>query len=47
VIKRRLKYYGLKKDEENEQGNLVSSGVYFYQLKTGDLAETKKLVLLK
>ncbi|MCC7429888.1 T9SS type A sorting domain-containing protein, partial [bacterium] len=28
-------------------GNLVGSGVYFYRLKSGDFAETKKMVFLK
>ncbi len=28
-------------------GSNYSSGIYFYQLKTGDFEETKKLVLLK
>jgi len=34
-------------DGKNKHGNSVSSGVYFYQLKVGDITETKKLVLLK
>ncbi|MDH4223356.1 MAG: T9SS type A sorting domain-containing protein [candidate division Zixibacteria bacterium] len=34
-------------DSKNEQGEKVSSGVYFYQLKVGDYNETKKMVLLK
>jgi hypothetical protein len=28
-------------------GNNLSSGVYFYQLKFGDLINTKKMILLK
>jgi hypothetical protein len=28
-------------------GSNIASGVYFYQLRTGDFIETKKLVLLK
>lgn len=31
----------------NDRGEKVASGVYFYRLKTGDLATTKKLILLK
>jgi len=31
----------------DQQGNLVSSGVYFYRIEAGSFAETKRLVLLK
>ncbi|MDH4223070.1 MAG: T9SS type A sorting domain-containing protein, partial [candidate division Zixibacteria bacterium] len=34
-------------DGRDERGNEVSSGIYFYQLKTKDHTETKKMVLLK
>jgi len=34
-------------DSKDEQGNKVSSGVYFYQLRAGGYNETKKMVLLK
>ncbi len=34
-------------DGKNAQGNPVSSGVYFYRLKTGGKVLTKKMVLLK
>ena len=34
-------------DGKNEQGELVSSGVYFYTLKAGDFSATRRLVLLK
>ncbi len=34
-------------DGKDKKGNLVASGVYFYQLKVGEFTETKKLVLLK
>ena len=31
----------------NYEGNVVSSGVYFYNLKVNDLSQTRKMVLLK
>jgi len=34
-------------DGTDENGDRVSSGVYFYQLKAGDFKETKKMVLMK
>lgn len=34
-------------DGKDEQGNKVSSGVYFYQLRAGSYNQTKKMVLLK
>jgi hypothetical protein len=34
-------------DGKDEKGNDLSSGIYFYQLKAGELTETKRLVLLK
>ncbi|NIN01359.1 MAG: T9SS type A sorting domain-containing protein [candidate division Zixibacteria bacterium] len=34
-------------DGKDEKGSDVSSGIYFYQLRVGDLKETKRLVLLK
>ncbi len=32
---------------ENEKGQQVGSGVYFYQLKAGDLVKTKKMMLMR
>jgi hypothetical protein len=37
----------VKWDGRNAQGAPVSSGVYFYQLVTGDFSQTKKMVLIK
>jgi hypothetical protein len=34
-------------DGTDEKGDMVSSGVYFYQLKAKDYKETKKMVLMK
>jgi len=34
-------------DATNNNGNLVSAGVYFYKLKAGNFIETKEMVLLK
>jgi len=34
-------------DGKDEKGNGLASGVYFYQLKAGEITQTKRLVLLK
>ena len=34
-------------DGKDDKGNDLSSGVYFYQLRAGEVSETKRLVLLK
>lgn len=34
-------------DGKNDEGKEVASGVYFYQLKAGDISEPKKMLLLK
>ncbi|HVP35468.1 MAG TPA: FlgD immunoglobulin-like domain containing protein [Terriglobales bacterium] len=34
-------------DGKDQQGNEVSSGIYFYQLRSGDYKETRKMTLLR
>jgi flagellar hook assembly protein FlgD len=34
-------------DGKDDNGQKVGSGIYFYQLKTGESSESKKMVLLK
>lgn len=34
-------------DGTNDRGNPVSTGIYFYVLKSGDQVHTKKMVVLK
>jgi flagellar hook assembly protein FlgD len=40
-------YYSTVWDGKNEVGNLVPSGVYFYQIKSGSFVQTKKMLLIK
>ncbi|UCE18621.1 MAG: serine hydrolase [Gemmatimonadota bacterium] len=40
-------YHSVTWDGEDQFGNGVASGVYFYQLKVGDLTATKCMVLMK
>jgi hypothetical protein len=39
--------YQISWDGKNEEGQVVSSGVYFYLLEAGEKKEAKKMVLLK
>jgi len=39
--------YSLTWDGRDHDGRPVASGVYFYQLKAGNIAQTKKMILLK
>ncbi len=39
--------YEVTWDSRNNHGEAVSSGIYFYHLRAGDLNETKKMVLMK
>jgi hypothetical protein len=34
-------------DGRNNKGEYVSSGIYFYQIQTGDFAATRKMVVTK
>jgi len=34
-------------DGTNENGNVVSSGIYFYKVVAGDIVTTKKMILMK
>ena len=40
-------YYDVVWDGKNENGNYVSSGVYFYRLSTEGFSQTKKMIMLK
>jgi flagellar hook assembly protein FlgD len=37
----------VKLDGKDEQGEEVTSGVYFYRFEAGDFVQSKKMVLLK
>jgi flagellar hook assembly protein FlgD len=39
--------YQVAWDGKDQRGNLVSSGIYFYQLRAGDYQETKKMSLVR
>ena len=34
-------------DGNDHRGNQVASGIYFYQLKSGDFTQSKKMLLIK
>jgi flagellar hook assembly protein FlgD len=34
-------------DGKDEKGKDLASGIYFYQLKVGEVTQTKRMVLLK
>jgi len=34
-------------DRRTDEGEMLSSGTYFYQLQAGDYKETRKMVMLK
>lgn len=40
-------YYTVQWDGRDNNGDLVVSGIYFYQIKAGDFIAIKKLVVLK
>ncbi|KPL19499.1 MAG: hypothetical protein AMJ92_02515, partial [candidate division Zixibacteria bacterium SM23_81] len=39
--------YQVSWDGQNDQGQLVPSGIYFCQMKTGDYTTTRKMALIK
>jgi len=40
-------HYSVKWDGKDDAGNFVSSGIYFYTLKTANFSDVKKLLLIK
>jgi hypothetical protein len=40
-------YYSVIWDGKNNQGEIMPSGIYFYQIKTGDYVKTQKMVFLR
>ncbi len=41
------RYHIVLWDGRDEAGNSVASGLYFYQLKAGDLTVTRKMIMAK
>ncbi|HQI41839.1 MAG TPA: T9SS type A sorting domain-containing protein, partial [Ignavibacteriaceae bacterium] len=39
--------YEVEFNSHSDEGQNLSSGVYFYQLKAGDFVQTKKMMYLK
>jgi len=40
-------YYRIFWDGKDNSGKEVSTGIYFYQLKTRDYSDTRKMILLR
>ena len=40
-------HHSVRWDSKDNNGNLISSGVYFYQLQSGNFSQTKKMILLR
>jgi hypothetical protein len=49
ILEQRLKAgnYAIDWDGKDEKGNGVSTGIYFYRVQAGSIAQTKKMVLLR
>jgi len=49
ILEQRLKAgnYAIDWDGKDEKGNEVSSGIYFYRVQAGSIAQTRKMVLLR
>jgi len=39
--------YSIQWEGRDHQGNLVSSGIYFYQMKAGNFSQTRKMILVR
>ncbi|MFQ5453842.1 MAG: FlgD immunoglobulin-like domain containing protein, partial [Candidatus Zixiibacteriota bacterium] len=40
-------YHSITWDGKDKDGNVVSTGIYFYKLKANDFTESRKMILMK